>query len=662
LQGLKQAVQAVVFAPDGRTLLSAGSDRLVRVWELATGKEVARWQGHPNAVLSLALSPDGQTLASGGYDQSVKVWDVSGGKTEQLVVTLQGGLPAVMTLAFSPDGKSLAGAFGDRLTFGTGGGVVEWGTADWKPRAGLTSEGSGGQARYFTGVRRAAPPEVLAETPYGGVQGLAYTPDGQALVLGTARGGVVLWDRAQKRPRAAFAQEGCRAIALSPDGRTVAAAEARAILLWDVASGTRRATLRGHTSLVWSLAFSPDGKLLLSGAKDGTVRFWDAISGEARGAFDWQIGTIHQVAFAPDGMTAAVAGHTGTVVVWDVDPDDLRGGTATQGNIDTAGLDLAPPARTGPVRLEHKKPVQALAFAPDGRTLATLAFQDCVRLWDTASGRERARVPKKKTDKETGYCLAISPDGRTLAVSLRYSIGFRLWDLETGEPRSSCLPMNVAAAGQGYLIARAPRGLAYFPDGDRLLVGEGSWDRGFRAGDLEVRVVEVMGLQAILLLGRGGMADLALRPDGRVAALATAERGVVLWEVTGQREREHSPAMQVKCLALEFAPEGRTLAGAVGRMVYLWDADSGALRTLLKGHKDEVRSLAFTPDGRTLLSGGKDRTVRLWDVAAGTESAVLEWDVGLVNAVAVSPDGRCAAAGGHTGVVVLWDLEVPAAS
>lgn len=321
-------IYALAFDPTGRRLAAGSVDRLVRVWDWPGESDPLICEGHTQAVTALAFAPDGKSLASGGIDWNVRLWEVDTG-TER--GHFEGSRSLVTALAFSADGQTLFASGGSRVSIQGDGSVCWWETTSGQLQGGLYSRSMsdwGGTTLFASAV-----PNDWSEAVYGAIQAFACLPDENTLVLGTAQSGVVLWNRGTSLATAMLSQQHCRAVAVSPNGHWIAAAESRSIVLWDVESRLRLATLLGHQDHVNSVAFSPDGTKLLTGSKDGTARLWEVTAGapidlwgevhsvsvREIAVFDWQVGRVHAVAYAPDGLRAALAGEDGAVVVWDVE-------------------------------------------------------------------------------------------------------------------------------------------------------------------------------------------------------------------------------------------------------------------------------------------------------------------------------------------------------
>jgi WD40 repeat protein len=243
----------------------------------------------------------------------------------------------------------------------------------------------------------------------GGGQSVAFSPDGETLASGGGRA-ITLWDMRTRKEKATFKGNSVGSVAFSPDGKTLASASDDGITLWDLASGKSTATLEKGGNR--SVAFSPDGKTLASARSDGSVQLWDLASGKQDPVFEWVIGpwgSASSVAFSPDGTALAAGGVTemmslaigsGRIMLWD--PASRKEKTS--------------------FRCDSQN-IESIAFSPDGKTLATASWNGKVQLWDTSTGKLKARVGHVGELQ----CVAISPDGRILAAA-----GYKeilLWDM-----------------------------------------------------------------------------------------------------------------------------------------------------------------------------------------------------------------------------------------
>lgn len=279
-------VISVTFSPDGKTLISGGQGRSIRLWDLDSGKERLRCEGHPGQVWTVAYSPDGKLLASASEDRSIRLWDPATGKEIRL---LQGHFGAVWSVAFAPDGKTLASASED--------GTVRL----WDPS-------NGKEIRRY-------------ESHHGGVWPLAFAPDGKTLASGGKDGTIRVWETfTGKEVRQLLGHHGAVwPLAFAPDGKTLASGgwQDQSIRLWEVATGKERSLLR-HPGGVKYLALSPDGKTLASGGGDGTTRLWEVATGKERRRFGGHQSQVMSVAFSPDGKRLASGSSDTTALVWNL--------------------------------------------------------------------------------------------------------------------------------------------------------------------------------------------------------------------------------------------------------------------------------------------------------------------------------------------------------
>jgi WD40 repeat protein len=367
------------------------------------------------------------------------------------------------------------------------------------------------------------------------------------------------------------------------------------VQLWNVATGVRVLLLKAHTAMVWSLAFSPDGKWLATGGSD-QLRLWNIATGKEEWKLIGHGSEVKSVAFAPDGQTLATGGKDATVMLWSTAPK--------QAEVVITNVNLPP------------------SFSPDSKLLATSKFGGPVTIWDVA-----ARQPVWMLNSERR--AQFPSEGRTLAT-LSTNRTLRFWDVASHSLQRSVPLPGISDSTQHHRIELR---------GNRLAAGDSDGYIAFydtTTGDLISKFKPLPESMNWVLNGA-----LTFSPDARLLATVGDNRPVKLWDVATQKELTVASSHQHSAQGLAFSPDGSLLASGS------WDDTVGFLRVAtgkseapLTGFKEGCSGVAFSPDARTLAVACEDGTVKLWNLATRREVAVLRHGKPAVRYVVFSPDGQ----------------------
>ena len=634
-------VSNLVYSPDGNTIATnddAGKrlngeyfSRTVRLWDAASGEQIAILGGH-----NLVYSPDGNTIATNDdagkrlngeyFSKTVRLWDAASG--EQIAI-LSGH-----NLAYSPDGNTIAiidGFYEVRL----------WDAATGEQIATLT------HANY--------------------VKGFVYSPDGNTIVTTNhSEAWLSLWDANTAKCKTIL-MENSSSLVYSPDGNTIATVcvtrdgnrycipgpdgetiawvnsivgepvyssdgntiaivcyivEVEShkyypgVCLWDARTGEHKTTLTHVGEDVISFVYSPDGKTIATGVKhfsDGIVRLWDATTGEQKTALTEHVRCCISFAYSPDGSTIA---------------------TRTVGSFDSTYKTEVWlwDALTGKHRttLTHAENITSFVYSPNNKTIATKSHEE-MRLWETNTGKHKATLIGQSGDFSWP---AYSPDGNTIVT-----VGY------IGEP------------------VYGPDGSAITTAVEEVEIPFGETEEWTYKGYIGVRLWDAeTGKLKATLTHAGHVKSFMYSPDGRTIATSGEHfsEGIVrLWDAeTGKLKATLTYTGHVSYFM--YSPDGRTIATSgehfsEGTLIALWDVVTGELKTTLTGHVIPVKSLTYSPDGKTIVIES-DNGLRIWDIVTGEYKTALTEDARSVKSFAYSPDGKKIVIGDDSGLG-LWNAE-----
>ncbi len=604
--------------------------------DIAYAPGVNRQFVHDSPINAVDVSPDGNYLLTGSDDGLVLLWDAASG---EVVQRLDGHPASVLAVAFSPDGKwALSGSADDTAVL-------------WNLR-------TGEMVQRLVGHK-------------GDVSGVAFTPDGQYAVTSedtaAAPSDLIVWDLTNGDIMRRFGsdegsnQEGILDMALSSDGRTAlvgqfsyAGTNEHTLALWDVSSGEPIHLFTEMDQTIEGVAISPDGRFGLAAAEGDLLTYWDLATGELVQRLQGHEGAVIAVSFSADGKQAISAGLDQTIIWW-----DLITGTI--------------------IRRLHsgEGEIHSLHFLGDTQAV-TAATDGSLQIWDLTSAWQLARwgadgsghQPPAPGPETRGMGLTISPDGRyALSGGNDPDTDLILWDYETG----TALRHMTGNEGSIFDIAFTPDGnqaLTAMQDGTLIL-----WDiaAALKPGSTTGNVIRRLeGHQ-------GSVNSVEISSDGRYAISGSLGGGVIYWDLhTGeilQRMFGHFEGRGVYDVA--FLPgEQQAVSSSWDGSMIVWDLQSGEQLQRLTGLTGGVGShfsadgdwgihgISLSPDGKHLLSAGRDESLLLWDISTALNTGVISGEslrrfighAGFVVDVAFAPDGQTALSTARNDAIIVWDV------
>jgi len=579
-------VTSVGLSPDGKRAVSGGSNGAIKVWDIASGKELTTFSGaHTGRIYHVEFSPDGKRIVSCDGSGEINIWDAA--DVNKPITSIRHGAGWIPYVSFSPDGNQIASA--------------------------MNADGTIKVWDVITGA------EMLTfGRQKGGVRFAAFSPNGKHIVSADEDGIITIWDSVSGDEVMSLAghDQEIRTMSFNSDGSLFASGSSdNTIKIWDAIRGSILETLYGHDGPIDAVAFSPDDKYVISGGWDSTVRIWDTATGEEMRNLRGHEYFVTSVKFTPDSKQAVSGSWDGTIKVWDV-------------NID----------REINRFIGHGSLVSSVAFSLDGKRLLSRSYDGKVKVWDLIScgetktfsggrggygrksasfspdGKRIASLNKVKAivirDVETGdevitlgnqedkvYCLAYSPDGKRLVSGSSHG-KLKLWDVKKGEE------IMTFSEGESGIVS-----VAFSPDGHRIV--SGGYDTKIKVWDV------VSGTELMSLIGHGRIINsVTFSPDGkRIASSCQNDHTAKIWDATTGKELKTLRGHGDIFTSIAFSPDGRRLVtGSRDGTARVWDSSTGD--ELLVLHADSaVADVVFSPDGKSIAGCTFGKTIVLWDSA-----------------------------------------------
>jgi len=587
------AIKDAAFSPDGKYVLTGSEDHLARLWDLS-GNMVQVFEGHKFPVTSVAFAPDENTVLTGSEDGTARLWDFSG----RLLRVFQGHEGYITSVAYSPDGNSvLTGSLDNTAriwaldgteiqTFKDEQNILGFGKAIFSPdgKTILSQNYSGTfnkKVRLWDVNGRSIKAFNVRDVR---VTNISYTPDGEPLIIGIDKEGALRLYNINGKPANSLISNylsidpfNITSSAVSPDFRTISTGHRNGdIHQWDL-FGKIIQTYKGHNSEVNSLAFSPDGKMILSGSVDQTARLWLQTGGQINSFYlPWG---FFDIKLSSDGVHLITTAYGGSLYLMNLSGDLVQ---SLEG---------------------HENIVGASAFSPDGKLIITGSADRTVRIWDL----EGVELHVFKGHHHNITEVAISPNNNILFTQTGRDA--QLWETSGRVikifDKTSDTPMNGLFSPDGNLF------IVYTDNREFLLIDLNDYSMTALQGSINhSEKADVIFSSS----NSDSLTSMEFSPDSKKIITGTREGMAYLWNVKGDivsEFRGHFDAVT----SVRFTPDGsRIFTGSSDETLRLWDV-SGELLQLFSGHNAEFSTIVISPRGNTILSGNSFSTPYLWDLS-----------------------------------------------
>ncbi|RIK28913.1 MAG: hypothetical protein DCC56_14645 [Anaerolineae bacterium] len=600
IKGHNGAVWNATYSPNGLYFVTTSTDKTAQVWDAKTYQPIGSPLPHEHFVERAAISqlcPDKQQyVLTASRDGTTIIWDLLSSKLIRQISNISPGWETY-GVAISPDCKYIATAnehgmailwdfAGNDLRIYYTGEDQIINTVEFSPDGKFILAASNDNNAYVWDVvannKVVLEPKLKLVGHSGPVLSAAYSRSGAYIVTASQDKTARVWkvENGELFGELRGHTNEVWSADFSPDVNFIVTTSSDgSVRLWSTFIGVQIAEFRGHKGAVYSAEFSPDGKYLLTSSEDKTARVWEA--SRAIGNFYFHGNWLNDVDFSPDNKIFVTAGRDNKAIIWNIADHNLSVFTEGPYNLEKY---LKITSQNLATELLHEDSVNSISFSPNGKFLVTSSGTEAI-IWDVKTGNT---IRKLIGHTEAINSAKYSPNGELLLTSSRYPDNTaRIWNANTGELLTSY----------------------YGPD---LL---------------------------------GGINDASFSPDGKYIVIAVNDGIASVWQVDTKKAEITSPVIELKghtqaVLSAIYSHSGRYILTSGDNTARIWNANTGQIISILRGHKDVVYNASFDPKDQFVVTAGGDYRAIVWDSSTGKQLTELRDHAGPVVDAVFSPDGK----------------------